>query len=88
MGEFGFLCTDYTDDDVEVWAEHWQAVQLFIQMGTQWRTGFGGAIGLDYSVLAQLMDWQQIEPSERNMIFEQIRVMESTALNVMYEERD
>ena len=36
------------DSDFEVLQENWEIVQLFLQVQTQWRTGPGGAIGLDY----------------------------------------
>ena len=70
---------------VDVWVQHEQAVDLFIHMGTQWRVGFGGAIGLDYGVLFQLMDVYPIAQAQRQTILEQIQVMEQAALAVMYE---
>lgn len=36
---------------VPVWPENWAAVRLFDSVQTQWRTGPGGVIGLDYLAL-------------------------------------
>lgn len=72
---------------MEVWAHHWQAVELFRQMSTQWRVGFGGAVGLDYAVLFKLMDLQDIEKSRRLELLAQIQVCESAALDIFYEKQ-
>lgn len=72
---------------VEVWAQHYQAIDLFCKMGTQWRMGFGGAVGLDYSVLFQLMNLQGIEKNEQVEILAQIQIMETAALDIFYESK-
>lgn len=71
---------------VEVWAQHWQAIDLFCQMGTQWRMGFGGAVGLDYAILFHLFDLQDIDKSEQKEILAQIKICESAALDIFYKD--
>lgn len=74
-------------DDAIVWiyADAAQAVELFGAMGTQWRMGFGGPVGLDYAALPAVMDMHGIQTDDRRPIFDDIRVMERAALEVMHE---
>ena len=73
-------------NQTEVWTENWQAVELFCQMGTQWRVGAGGAVGLDYAVLFHLFDLQNIDKSKQKYLLAQIQVCESTALDIFYKD--
>lgn len=57
-------------------------------MGTQWRVGPGGAIGLDYGVLPSVMRLTGVPAKERAAIFQDVRVMEAEALAVMAETRE
>jgi len=59
---------------------------LFTQVATQWRIGPGGAIGLDYNVLFRLLDARGLSKDEWNQLFDEIRVMESSALEAMRQE--
>lgn len=68
---------------VDVWPENWQALQVFTAMGTQWRTGFSGAIGLDYSALPEVWRRTKTQPAERDEVFQCLRVMEGAALEHM-----
>lgn len=70
---------------VEVWQEHWQAVDLFCQLGTQWRVGFGGTVGLDYIALNMLLDLHHIKQDKRLELFKKIQILENTALQLMHE---
>ncbi|UOP05871.1 DUF1799 domain-containing protein [Alysiella crassa] len=78
---------DLADNQTEVWAHHWQAVELFQQMSSQWRMGFGGAVGLDYAVLFKLMDLQGIEKSRKLELLAQIQVCESAALDIFHRDK-
>ena len=40
---------------MEVWQPYWQAFSVFEAMSTQWRTGMGGASGLDYAAIPAVM---------------------------------
>lgn len=67
----------------EVYPDNWQAVVTFCAMGTQWRVGAGGAIGLDYGVLPSVMRMTGVPRSDWADIFDSIRVMEEEALAAM-----
>lgn len=54
-------------------------------MGTQWRVGMSGAIGLDYNALPVVMAMTGIPENERPAVFEDLRVMETAALKAMEE---
>lgn len=44
--------------EFEVWPDNWPALELFLLCQTQWRTGPGGLVGLDYgAVLAMANLW-------------------------------
>lgn len=72
---------------VEVWPENHQAVTLFCRVGTQWRAGMGGATGLDYNVVLSLIDRLGLDAVEADELFEDVRHLESVALEVMQESR-
>lgn len=74
-------------NQVEVWAQHWQAIELFCQMSTQWRVGAAGAVGLDYAVLFRLFDLQDIDESKQKEILAQIQICESAALDIFYKDK-
>lgn len=68
---------------VEVWPDNIRAVNVFIAMSTQWRTGMNGATGMDYSALPEVMRMTSIPRRDWSEIFESIRVMEDAALEQM-----
>ena len=77
------------DDDFEVWPENWPAVQLFMELGTQWRVaaGMGGLayLGLDYAaVIAYLRGLRVPEWRER---LKELRVMELAAVKAQAERK-
>ena len=73
--------------DVAVWPENERAVQIFIRMGTQWRIGMGGPTGFDYTSLYPLLDRAARDPDEWDDLFEDVRLMETTALQVIAVDR-
>ena len=70
----------------EVWPENWRAWQLFEAVGTQWRCGPSGVIGLDYGALDREMQLQDIPESEQLQLRYDIRLLEAVALEAIYEE--
>lgn len=87
MKFFGLTPEDYAaENSVEVWPENVQAINAFVAMGTQWRVGPGGAYGLDYGVLPQVLRLAQIPRKEWPQVFESIRVLEDAALEEMRKE--
>ncbi len=87
MRMLGLTPEDYADDfTAEVWPCNVNAVNAFIAMGTQWRAGPGGAYGLDYSVLPQVLRLTHIPRPAWADVFESIRVLEDAALAEMHKD--
>ncbi|EOW6511521.1 DUF1799 domain-containing protein [Cronobacter malonaticus] len=82
---YGLTPGDYEDETVEVWPDVWPAFCVFRAISTQWRTGMGGASGLDYNVLPWVMRLHNIE--DEATALSDISVMERTALKIMHKER-
>lgn len=82
LDAIGLLREDVTDDsDFEVWPENWLPFQVFSQVSTQWRVGYGGPTGLDYSQVKWVMELMRVKkPLE---ILHAIRTLESSALKTM-----
>ena len=77
-----------------LWPEHFHAVLLFISMATQWRTQIGDRmsyLGLDYAALPAAEDRLSVPPelrnSDRASLFDQLRVLERSAMAVLNEAR-
>jgi hypothetical protein len=87
MALFGVTAADF-DDVVEVLPDNWPAFVVMEAMGTQWRTGMGGATGLDYAVVPAVMSLVGIPKKTTNQVFQDLRIMEAEALAVMAEARD
>lgn len=79
---------DFGDDAVEVWPENWPVVQLFIRVATQWRHGFHGPTGLDYTPMLRLMDRMGLDDSEYDQMIDDIRTLEAAALEEFARQRD
>lgn len=71
---------------VEVWPDNSDALNVFVAMATQWRSGFGGATGLDYACLPAVFDLLSITKKTRADVFNDLRVMEDAALECMREQ--
>lgn len=68
---------------VEVFPENWQAVSVFVRMGTQWRrAGVKGIpTGLDYAALGVVARACRVRLSQA--LLDQVRTLEGEALRVM-----
>lgn len=75
-----------SDDVFEIWDTNWDALQLFLLVGTQWRilavAGMGGGsvirLGLDYSGVDVVMRRRRIL-DENGQLFADLQVMEHAA---------
>lgn len=85
MAKLGLTLADIAEDDVEIWPDNWPAFLLFNALGTQWRTGPGGATGLDYSVVREVAILIGIKKRQIPELFPDLQVMEAEALAVMAE---
>jgi hypothetical protein len=71
------------DDAVELWPDNLLAVNVFIAMSTQWRTGAVGATGLDYSALPAVFRLVGVPRALWTDTFECLRILEGEALRTM-----
>lgn len=85
LAALGLTAADLDDEELEVWPCCWSAFLLFDRMSTQWRTGAGGAIGLDYSCLRDVASFLGIKKKQLAEIFPDLQVLEVEALRVMAE---
>ncbi|GGE68347.1 hypothetical protein GGR41_000569 [Paenalcaligenes hominis] len=60
-------------------------MQVFQAMGTQWRMGFNGPVGLDYNVLPMMIKQLGVPKKERKRVLGDVMVMERAALRAMKE---
>lgn len=81
----GFEVSDYELDDVDLWPENKAAFDLFLSLRTQWRHGFNGPTGLDYTPLFRLMDDMGLIGDERKQMFGDIQHCEAAALKTMHD---
>lgn len=65
--------------------ENADACALFRRMATQWRAGMGGATGLDYGPVLEVMALMGVRKRDRLLTLDKIRVMEAEALACMRE---
>lgn len=85
LAALGMTRADLPEDEFEVWPDAWQAFRLFESMQSQWRTGVGGASGLDYAVIPAVASMLGLKRRDLNSIFPDLRIMENEALAVMTE---
>ncbi|WP_292450779.1 DUF1799 domain-containing protein [Methylibium sp.] len=72
------MSLDEADSLLEVWDCNWPAVIAFDALSTQWRSGFDGPTGLDYSAIPTTLRLLGMKSSPA--LFEDIRTMEDAAL--------
>jgi len=73
---------------VEVWAETWPALQVFMACGTQWSIGPAGLpVGLRYEVLPFLMKCHGVKKKDRADMLNDLKTCERTALDAWSRQR-
>jgi hypothetical protein len=87
LAAFGLSRADIPDEEFDVFPDAWPAFLTFNAMSTQWRTGFGGAVGLDYSVISDVTAFLGFTKKQTARLFPDLRVMEAEALLVMSESK-
>lgn len=89
MQFLGLRPEDYPENaPVGVWPDNQQAVVLFIEIETQWRSGPAGAYGLDYNVLFQKLDRMNLTAERYARLEQDIKVLECAALDAMHAKGD
>lgn len=74
------MATYFEPEKTKVWPLHYDVLQVFSSLATQWRVGYQGMTGIDYSVIPVVMDLHNINPNDRAQLFADLKVMESAAL--------
>ncbi len=87
MHAWDIACTPSAVKNVDVWPECWGLILFFREMATQWREGFGGKTGLDYTAVIARLNMLEISKEDRESIYQDVRHMEAEALEVMDEQR-
>lgn len=85
---FGLTKDDMPDEIIEVYPDNWNSFLIFDGMSTQWRAGFNGPIGLDYSAIPIVGKSIGLSSRKSSKLLHDIRVMEAEALKLMAEERE
>lgn len=82
--ELAITNMSFADDDCMVWQENWESVMLFLTLSTQWIIApMGGAVGINYVAVESVMNLNNIKNKDRQSLFNDIRIMESSAIRVM-----
>lgn len=70
-----------------LWPDNVQTKDVFVGMGTQWRVGMSGPIGLDYAAMPVVARALGVRRSDWADLLDGIRVMESAALELMHKDK-
>lgn len=73
--------------DQEVFPDVWPALDMLIDMQTQWRVGAAGATGMDYTALETLMRVKRVKTEDRADLLGDVRRMEAAVLELWREQR-
>jgi len=84
---WGLTLEEASGEAVDVWPDNVEAVNVFIQMGTQWRVGAMGATGLDYTALESLFRLLRIARNDWPKLLDEVRTLEDAALEKMREKK-
>lgn len=71
--------------DFEVDADNWETVTMFTRVQTQWRYGFAGPTGLDYSGVESCL--RMADVTNTPALFGGLQIMEVAALREMAAQR-
>ena len=87
LAALGLRRSDFeAETNIEIWPDNFLSVQIFEALGTQWRVGNSGAVGIDYNVLPFTFKMYEIPRIQWPDIFQCVRIMESEALRAMRED--
>ncbi|WP_230849873.1 DUF1799 domain-containing protein [Ralstonia solanacearum] len=83
LAAFGLMLADVQPEPLSIWPENAAAVEAFVHLGTQWRIGARGPIGLDYAAIPVVLQLLRVPPDDHADVFAGIRIMEHAALAEM-----
>lgn len=87
LAEFGLRPEDFPPEEIALWPDNVLVKDVFQAMGTQWRAGPAGLLGLDYAALPAVLRFLGAPRSRHSEVFDGVRVMEMTALASMHRKR-
>lgn len=82
----GLTFDDIADQQfVEVWPENQLPVEVFYAMGTQWRHGYSGPVGMVYSEIDTVIKLGGFQVEDMKQLFTDLQVLERAALGQIAE---
>ena len=75
---FGLTVPEQSSGDFAIYPENVDAVAMFCRMGTQWRIGMNGRVGLDLNLLPWLLSLYPAD--DPRQLLEDLQVMERVVL--------
>ena len=89
MEFLGLSPEDYDQDNTAyVWPCNVDVVNLFIEMGTQWRVDSGRPYGLDYNLVYDEIYRMGLDAEAARQMKADIRVLEDAALEQMRKDQE
>ena len=85
LAVWGLKPEDFADDAFEVWDESALSANAFTWVMTQWRPGFNGPTGLDYTAAMAALRARGLTVAQIKEIFPDLQHMERAALDQMAE---
>ncbi|MGJ7512342.1 DUF1799 domain-containing protein [Variovorax sp. GT1P44] len=77
---YGLTIEQATPPPQELWPDNEDALKVFSSMNTQWHIGMAGATGLMYGAMSFLFDIHGLDRKDWPEVFDDVQVMERTAL--------
>jgi len=75
------LTMQEVNPDMEIWPDNLEAVQCFIGLSTQWKSGMNGVNGLDYAAISIVMEMNDV--TNKRMVFGELQIMEREVLRLI-----
>lgn len=76
-----------SEEHIEVWPDHIDALSLFQSCSTQWRTVVGAKtliyLGLDYAAVYGNPHYARLDPDEQIDLLRELQLIEDGALEMM-----
>lgn len=71
---------DFVEPSFDVWDENWEALNFFIPLSAQLRSGPNGPYALDFSVFFQALDRKGIVGEEFEEYVDKLRIIERAVI--------
>jgi len=84
---YEWLNVDKLSNDFVVWHDAWPAIEIFAALDTQWRHGFDGITGLDYTAALRVIALYHPRRADQIQLFEDVKSLERGYLYAINELR-